>query len=386
MKMVFGIAIFISIVVHTTAQSVVVRGQKITGPSGKIVGTTLDDEKGVFYVEQVVLSTVGQKINNRHLVTSWSLSSYKMLAKREFAIDPGENTPTPRCGDIALGISSHRLFLCGEGGIEILDPSDLGTIGRIAEGKDLKTYRIAVDEHRNSLIVLSGRTNRGWPSSPSGSLWLSLYSLSDGSSQSEIQLGTFGPVDTSELVLDLTHDQIAIALTRRGRDPWNSSVYFCRENALNECAELARVDAISQMSFFENKILFVKQMADRSRDCVMSIDLATHAVAQAYCAPATGVRYALGVVAGKYIVGFTGRNKRAHFLSEEYLNVDNALSLWEAGKPRVAAISSLLRESGILQENVRIMGSDTSSLFLAYAPIADTEDAVLSVYQIAGPN
>lgn len=383
MKMLFGLAIIMSMVVHATSQPPIIHGQRVDLLPGNIVGANLDEEHGVFYIEQLVLSTEDQKINTHHLVTSWSLSSNKMLAKREFAVDPGQNNPLPRCGDIALATKSHRLFVCGQAGIEILDTKDLRTTGKIAEGQDLKTYQIAVDEQRNILVVLSGRTNKGFPSSPAGSLWLSSYSLSDGSLRGEIQLGSLGIVDTSELILDLSQGRIAVALTRRGGNQWSSSVYLCREDALSQCTNLAQVDAISQMSFFENELLFVTQMPAQTKGCVMSLDIETRAVTEAYCAHASGVRYAFGVVGGKYIVGFSGRNKRAHLLGEEYVNVSNALSIWVAGKSQVAGTTFLLQDHGIQQENVRIVGSVLSPLFLAYAPISGTSNAVLGVYSIS---
>jgi hypothetical protein len=385
------------------AQQVTATGVRIDIDNQNIVGAAFDDEAGTFFVQQRVYSIVDNTYRSHRRVTSWSVNKRTKIAERDFDLDPPPNqlNHLPPCGNIAVAEKTNHILVCRLDGLDVLDATSLRTIGKLAlpsttqsnaphrllgpqsTGQDQKTYELALDEARNRVLLLSSRSGSQYPLSYSGSLWLTSYSLLDGMEQQDVQLGSLGLVDHAELGFDPELGKVAVSMTYRGHNPWTSDIYLCNDDNLTGCAQAAEVDPVSQMSFFGNKLLFVVDRYDRKEDCVMGLDLNTHAVTRDYCAPATGVRFALGVVNSKYIVGFTGTRRSAGFLSEGYVNVQNSFSLWEAVNPRVRDTAKYLLNTGVLQRSMRVVVSTTEPLFLAYSEPEQYHQVELNLYSVS---
>lgn len=387
------------------AQQPAATGVRIDIGDQNIVGAAFDDGAGVFFVQQRIYSPVDNVYRSHRRISSWSLDKHTMVAERDFDLDP---TPKqlnhlPPCGNVAVAEKANRILVCRLDGVEILDATSLRTIGKLAlpsprqsdaphrllgpqsAGQDQKTYELAVDEARDRVLLLSSRSGSQYPLSYSGSLWLTSYSLLDGTEREDVQLGSLGLVDHAELGFDPERGNVAVSMTYRGQNPWTSDIYLCSDIDLIRCARAAQVDPVSQMSFLGNKLLFVVDREDRKEDCVMSLDLNTHEVRSDYCASDTGIRFALGVADGKCVVAFAGTRRRAG-LSEGYVNVQNDFSIWCKNSPRTGSSTKYLMDKGVGQRSMRIAASTTRPYFLAYSVPQQYHKVELDLYSVSGCN
>src|SRR3982074_3556672 len=72
------------------ARKMEVLGSKVALPEGNVVGAAFYEEKGLFVVQQIVLSTEnsGLTLRSRRQLSSWSLQSRSMTTKRDFDMTP----------------------------------------------------------------------------------------------------------------------------------------------------------------------------------------------------------------------------------------------------------------------------------------------------------
>ena len=146
------------------ASSVQVSGSKIALSEGNVLGAAFYDEKGIFLVQQSVLSTEkgGLVIRFHRQLSSWNVKDHSPVAKRAFEESPHGASPYP-CGRIGSSPKLRRMFLCSAGSyVEVIDPETLATLGRMAQRGDQSISDIAVDDHRNRLFVLASRSDGSW--------------------------------------------------------------------------------------------------------------------------------------------------------------------------------------------------------------------------------
>src|SRR5208337_4264129 len=113
------------------AQNIEVSGSKIALLEGDVIGAAFYEEKGMFFVQQTVLSTEngGLIIRSHRQLSSWGLNSRSMIAQRAFEKSPEEAYAFP-CGRVEVSAKLHQLYLCSaDAYIEILDPDSLKTVG-----------------------------------------------------------------------------------------------------------------------------------------------------------------------------------------------------------------------------------------------------------------
>jgi hypothetical protein len=128
-------------------------------------------------------------------------------------------------------------------------------------------------------------------------------------------------------------------------------------------------------------LIATSTFADNKKDCVLSIDRVTRSVSREYCSPSTGVHYAVGVADKRFVMAFTGVSKRGWF-SEENKSVAASFSIWRAENSQVAAIAKDPTDYGAFQDEIRIVGSSTEPLFLAYQRVSN----MLYLYSSTDPN
>jgi hypothetical protein len=80
-------------------------------------------------------------------------------------------------------------------------------------------------------------------------------------------------------------------------------------------------------------------------------------------------------------MAFTGVSKRGWF-SEENKSVAASFSIWRAENSQVAAIAKDPTDYGAFQDEIRIVGSSTEPLFLAYQRVSN----MLYLYSFTDPN
>jgi hypothetical protein len=146
---------------------------------------------------------------------------------------------------------------------------------------------------------------------------------------------------------------------------------------------LTDVEPISQMDFLGHQLLFStrRNSGNDKSECINSLSLDGKATSREYCSPSTGVRFAMGVVSGQFIVGFTGTSKY-HVLSEETTSVQSSFSVWRAEDRRIATTLRDPTDYGDSQHQMRIEASRTRPLFLTYNWVSN----VVFLYTIAERN
>lgn len=351
-----------------------ISGSKIALPKGNVLGAAFYEAKGIFFVQQNVLSTEkgGLIIRSRRQLSSWSLKSHSMITKRVFDEAPA-GTPAYPCGRVEISAKLHRVFICSAGSdIEVIDPGNLSTVGTLAQQVGQHIIDFAVDDLRDRLIVLASRGD--------GSIRLITYSLLNGDKQHETVVQATNATRASIAFASKT-GQIGIAIDVSNRSGDKADIYTCATATL-VCTKVTQTDAVSQFIFWERQILAAtSNFADNKKECILTVDPATRIVSREYCSPSTGVHYAVGVVENKYVVAFTGMSKRNWF-REENRSVVASFSVWRVENSQVAAVAPDPTDYGSFQDEVRIVGSNTESLFIAYQRISNS----LSLYSITDPN
>jgi hypothetical protein len=347
-------------------------GSKIELLEGSVLGAAFYEQKSMFVVQQLVLSTAngGRQILSARRVSSWSLSRHSMLTTRVLGPSPSHNDTYP-CGRIEVSPHTNKIFLCSPGEyLEVLDPDTLNTVAKFASRQGQYIYDFAVDDQNGRVFVLALMGD----DSPR----LTTYSLADGSQQQETLLPA---TREGRMLLALVPKtgQVAVAVKRSGRGAEKSDIYSCGSEAVLACIHVASTDGVSQMSMLGQELLVATNtFADRKEECLISVDLNRHLASRTYCSPTAGVHYAVGVAANTYVVAFTGRGKRLWWKEQNEV-VENSFSLWRAEDPHIVAVARDQTNYGGMQTIVRLFASSTEPLFIAYVG----ESNVLYVYSIA---
>ena len=329
-----------------------------SGDKDNILGAVFYEDKELFFVQNTITSTENNGLlfrSNRQL-SSWSLANQSMIAKRMF-----DRTPDPKafpCGRVEKSLKLHRVFLCSaESYLEVIDPDSLATVGTLARADDQIIMDFAVDDPRDRIFVLSIRKGNV--------LNLSSYSLSKGEKQQETTLSSINFSRMMSLAIAPQTGEIGIYVNIIERNRDKADIYICTDSSSLVCKKTAETHAATQISFLERQLLVVtNNFANNKKDCIVAVDSMTGQVSSAYCSP-TGVHYALGVVEGKYVVGFTGKSKRIWFL-EEIKSVSSSFSVWRAGVSQVAAVVQDPNDYGSFQALLRVVGSNTNPFFIVY--------------------
>jgi hypothetical protein len=217
-------------------------------------------------------------------------------------------------------------------------------------------YDFALDQQRDRVFIVSYRDDR--------SVRVTSYSLSDGLKKDESTL-TSASVGGLKLVLESkTGNVIAADVYETGHHD-KSHVYLCRAVSFS-CSIIADVQPISEMGFLGRQLLFaIRSSANDKKDCIYGLKLGEKDATAEYCSPSTGVRFAMGVVAGQYVAGFTGTSK-THILSEETVSKQSAFSVWRVENRNPAATLEDPTDYGSSQYQMRIVPSANGLQFLTY--------------------
>jgi hypothetical protein len=191
--------------VPVVAQHLEVSASRIPLPEGNVLGAVFYEDKGMFFVQQNVLSTEngGLVIRSHRQLSSWKIKNGSIITKRIFAESPPGASAYP-CGRVELSAKLHRVFLCSAGThVEVIDPDDLRTIGTIAQTQDQYISDFVVDDPHGRMLVLA--------SGGDGVAHLTIYSLLNGDKREEVVLPATNVTKMSLAVAPRT-GQIGIAI------------------------------------------------------------------------------------------------------------------------------------------------------------------------------
>jgi len=357
-------------------QEVHLSSQKLPLPAGDVIGVAFDEPEDQFVVQQSVLSTEnnGLVIRSSRLISSWSISKMSSLAKRDFGLSP-RSVSTHPCGRVASVTKQHWLILCSAGSVlEVLDSRTLATDHTIGPRTGQYIYDFVVDEQREKVFVAALQSDR--------SVRLISYSLSDGSLLDETAIASTH-AGGQTLALEPKSGQIILSdiYTQGHRE--GSHIYSCGLVLPLSCMAPIDVEPISQMDFLGRQFLFAtrRNSGNDKSECINSLSLDGTAASPEYCSKSTGVRYAMGVVLGQFIVGFTGTSKD-HAWREERTSVQSSFSVWRTEDRHIATTLRDPTDYGPSQHEMRIEASRTKPLFLTYNWVSN----VVYLYTITESN
>jgi hypothetical protein len=337
-------------------------------PAGRILGAALSDDAKNIFVQQVAFSPEkagrSNSITSRLRLSSWSIDGRSMTAQRDLdGLPPGSDSYP--CGQMEVDSKLQRLITCSSGDhLDLFDSADLKTVGRIGSELDQTIYDFALDPTGHIIFVLSLHKD--------GALWLTSYSLLNGTQKQTTAVSSRSSFVRMSMALETNEGTIALGVTRANRSGDETEIYLCQQEPALACTSVAHVDPVSQMAFFGKQLLYVTlNFADRKQDCIMEVNTATGEKTRAYCSPATGVHYGMGVVTGKYIVGYTGTSKRG-FFSEEIHTAKSTFSVWRGEGRDIAAVIEDPTPHGAFQNEIRIVTSSTGPVFAAYQRLSNT--------------
>jgi len=361
MKRICILCFFFATCLSMEGWSMEVSGSRIPLPDSDgddVIGAVFYEDKEMFFVQKLIFTTEnnGLVIHFDRQLSSWSLTNRSMITERIF--DRTSNQTNYPCRRVEKSVKLNRVLLCSaESYLEVVDPDNLVTVGTLArsDGQTIKDF--AVDDLRDRIIVLSTQKDNA--------IYLSSYSLSKGEKQKEMTLPSTNFTSMMSLAIAPATGEIGIAVNVIHRNRDNADIYICTDSSNLACEKTAQTHVAGQIGFLERQLLVVtSNFADNKKDCILAVDIMTRQVSRAYCSP-TGVHYALGVVAGKYVVGFTGVSKRNWF-TEENRSVSSSFSVWKAGVSQVSAVVKDPNDYGSFQALLRVVGCNTQPVFITY--------------------
>ena len=358
------------------AQKPSLLSRKIPLPKGGVFGAAFSDSEDRILVEQGVSSPDSQQsaVLWQRVVSLWDANTMSSLATRNLG-SPSKGTAPGPCTRVSAA-GPNRFAVCGaQGGIDILDSNTLETLKTVSESRAQTIYDFAVDERRDLLFALSYQED--------GAIHLGEYSLAGGVRRSAAILPSASPTGRLELVLEpesgdvIAHDTYDEA---RWGHPEKSHVYLCTRDPLS-CVTVASVEPISGMDVLGHRLVYaVQTWTTDKKDCIYELNLTTKQTTRPYCSPQTGVRFAVGVIEGQYIAGFTGYEKTDVF-QEQRVAARSSVSLWSVENRNPVAIVDDPTDYGISQSGIRISASKSKPEFLTYNPVSDA----VFVYSIRDP-
>ena len=357
------------------AQKPSLASRKIPLSEGGVFGAAFSDSGDQILVEQDISSTVSHSaVLWQRVLSLWDANTMSSLATRNLNASP-EAKPPGLCTRVSA-VGPNRFAVCGaQAGIDILDSKTLETVKTFSESPAETIYDFVVDQRRNLLFVLSYQGD--------GAVHLDAYSLADEVKRSAAILPSASPAGRLGLVLEPDSGDI-IAHDTYDEARWGHSekshVYLCFGDPLS-CVTVASVAPISGMDVLGHRLLYaVQTWTTDKKDCIYELNLTTKQTTRPYCSPQTGVRFAVGVIEGQYIAGFTGYEKTDVF-QEQRVVARSSVSVWSVENRNPVAVADDPTDYGISQSGMRISASRSKPEFLTYNPASNA----VFVYSVQGP-
>jgi len=333
---------------------------------GLVLGATFNEKDNEFFIQDVSFQTTSGGQTVKRTISAWNLSNEE--TKGIPRIDEYSTTSSKyTCGRIEFVPGLHVVVACSRGSsLEFLDSISLALRNKIEVGQLGTIFDFAIDEDLNVLLVLSVSSDER--------IHLSSYSLKEGLQRSDLVLGSSYAVNNISIAVSPSAKVVAIATTRPEKG--KSILYSCTYGKEIGCRDLGNGPPISQLAFLGRQLLFApSSFPDDKRACIISVNLSTDARAKAYCAPQTGVHYAVGVIEERYIVGYTGL-RTTNWLTENARVAESSFSLWRPANKQVQTkVSDPTKGKGF--QAFHVVGSKSIPYFIAFSPSSE-----FTLYQI----
>ena len=334
-----------------------------------MIGAAFSDD--LVFMQQSVLQAAGPNVLSSRRIESWSLKSNSLVKERTLAAGRS-GLIGDECGRIEAEVSAGRILVCADDEtLAFLDAGTLGTLSEIHCGG--RIFDFAIDHKTERAFVV-------WQST-SDDQYLTVFDIASGKQFEQAKISS-GTLAGAQIAIDPRTKEVVIAQSRYGHSGYTTSLFGCSYIDGLTCEPVATAKQVAQIAILGQEALLASGLlADDPHVCLTSVNLATKAMANEYCAPGTGVHYGVGVAARKYVVGYSGVEKRMHW-KETTLNVSSSVSVWRFETGKVAAEAVQERVPGTFQSGVRIACNRDAPQFLLY----NVTSNVAYVYSIGEPS
>lgn len=354
MKLALGVALFCSFsFVSAIGQPLVLQGSKVVFPQGNVIGAALSDSR--IFVQQSVFHSDGPTVRVSRRLLSWSVTTNSIL--KETTIGAGETTLVgDDCGKVEVTEEGQHILVCENyETLTILSADDLRPVSAIHSVGHI--YDFAVDDNLKRVVIASR--------SDSGVQYLAMFDITSGKQLGQTKISS-GNVDKVRITADSRSKRLAVVESRLEHSGYKTDLYGCDYTQAVTCAFIVTLQQTGQVAMWGSDVFLASGLlADDRHVCLTNVNLSNHAVAHQYCAPETGVHYGVGVIGGKYIIGYTGVGKNFAW-KEVTLSKTNSVSVWRYENGTVAAAAEQQGADGPFQSGARI-ACDKSLRFLLYS-------------------
>jgi len=322
---------------------------------GIVLGAAFNENKNEFFIQDFTFrSTSAGKVGQRR-ISSWNLSHAEVKGNPRIDEYPVMSSSYP-CGRIEFVPSINAVVVCSQGSsLEFFDGGSLLLKEKMELINPGTIFDFDIDEGANTVLVLSVSTDE--------KVHIACYSLSDRKQRSDLVLESSHAVSTLSVAISPANRLAAIVSTIAEKE--KGTLYSCEYDQSMECKSLGDGPPISQICFLVRQLLFVpSSFPDDKRVCITSVNLSTNVRSKAYCAPGTGVHFALGVIGEKYIVGYTGL-RSTNWLTENPKVVESSFSVWRPeNKQAQAKVNDPTNGKGL--QSFHIVTSKSMPYFIAF--------------------
>ena len=286
---------------------------------GIILGAAFNDKGKEFFVQDFTFDSTTNGQVGRRRISAWNLSKLEMQGNPRVDEYPAASSKYP-CGRIVFAPAMNDVIVCSQGtSLEFLDAGSLALKERREMSGLGAIFDFAVDESLDTLLILSVSSDQ--------KIHLISYSLKGQTQKSDLVVGSSYAVSSLSMEVSSSKKLAAIADTVAEKE--RGILYVCSYDQGLECKTFGGGPPISQISFLAGHLLFASSsFPDDKQACITSVNLSTGARTKAYCAPGTGVHYAVGVLGGKYIVGYTGL-RSTNWFTENAKVVESSFAVWK---------------------------------------------------------
>lgn len=147
------------------------------------------------------------------------------------------------------------------------------------------------------------------------------------------------------------------------------------------CEHLAKEKQVGEIAIWGSEVFLADgSLADDRRVCLTSVNLNSSTTTRQYCAPRTGVHYGVGIINGKYVIGYTGVSN--YIVSKEATATkSSSVSVWRYENG--TAVANALQNGMAAVVGVRIACSRETPRFLLYSETSNIA-YVYSIEELSG--
>ena len=278
-----------------------------------------------------------------------------------------KDRPYPPCGQMQFIDTGKVVAICsGDNSIDLIDANNLTTVRSIPIEGPGPFGDFEIVENEDLLFVVCQRHGN--------EIWLDRYKLSSGTKIDSLLLSANG-IGPFHLAVDSQRQLAFISMKPKGTRSDEDALGVCHYGFNRPCRHIRGIPPIAKMEMWnEHLVAVTSRFADSKRECILSFQ--SNTMESRYCAPKSGVHYAISVVSRKYLVGYTGMAK--YTWNEKIVTKSSTISIWtEHGRNPIGQTDFPMTDP-VFQNAITMVGSSETPAFIAYKIAGN----VIEVYKI----